>query len=98
MANDLYEGKTAEQWYNIAAEMASEYSDFQRIIFERQQRERKENIVRFGVEDLATGEIKHEFSEYAPAEQASEYYSDARVVTWTVTPKKPVGPAEEGNL
>lgn len=98
MAKDLYEGKTAKQWYDIAAEMASEYSDFQRVIFERQQRERKENTVRFGVEDLTTGEIKHEFSDYSSAEQASKFYSDSRVVTWTTTPKKPVGSAEEGSL
>lgn len=98
MAKDLYEGKTAEQWYSIAAEIASEYSDYQRIIFERQQRERKENTVRFGVEDLTTGEIKHEFPDYDSAEQASKFYSDSQVVTWTTTPKKPVGSAGEGSL
>lgn len=98
MAKDIYKGKTAKQWYDIAVEMASEYSDFLRIIAERQRRERMENTVRFGVEDLTTGEIKHEFSDYASAKQASELYSDSQVVTWTTTPKKPVGLAEEGSL
>lgn len=98
MAKDLYEGKTAEEWYNIGAEIALEHHRLQMLIFERQQRERKENTVRFGVEDLATGEIKHEFSDYDSAKQASEFYSDSRVVTWTTTPKKPVGSAEEGSL
>ena len=98
MANDLYEGKTAEQWYNFAAELAAEYSELRAFIFERQQRERRENTVRFGVEDLTTGEIKHEFSDYASAKQASEFYSDSQVVTWTTTPKKPVGSAGSDNL
>lgn len=98
MANDLYEGKTAEQWYSIAEGIASEYSYFRELIFERQQRERRENTVRFGVEDLTTGEIKHEFSDYDSAEQASKFYSDSRVVTWTTTPKKPVGSAEGDSL
>ena len=98
MAKDLYEGKTAEQWYDIGAEIALEYRYFQELIFERQQRERKENTVRFGVEDLATGEIKHEFSDYASAKEASKFYSDSQVVTWTTTPKKPVRSAEEDGL
>lgn len=98
MAKDLYEGKTAKQWYDFAAEMAAEYSEFQQIIFERQQRERRENTVRFGVEDLSTGEIKHEFPDYASAKQASEFYSDSQVVTWTTTPKKPVGSAGSDSL
>jgi hypothetical protein len=29
MSKDLYKGKTAKQWYDIAVEMASEYSDSQ---------------------------------------------------------------------
>ena len=98
MAKDLYEGKTAKQWYDLAVEMAAEYSEFQQIIFERQQWERRENTVRFGVEDLSTGEIKHEFPDYASAKQASEFYSDSQVVTWTTTPKKPVGSAGSDNL
>lgn len=98
MAKDIYKGKTAKQWYDIAVEMASEYSDFLRTIAERQRRERKENTVRFGVEDLTTGEIKHEFPDYASAKEASEFYPDSQVVTWTTTPKKPVGSAEEGSL
>ena len=98
MAKDIYKGKTAKQWYDIAVEMASEYSDFLRTIAERQQRERMENIVHFGVEDLTTGEIKHEFPDYASAKEASEFYPDSQVVTWTTTPKKPVGSAEEGSL
>ena len=98
MAKDLYKGKTAKQWYDIAVEMASEYSDFLRTIAERQQRERMENTVHFGVEDLTTGEIKHEFPDYASAKEASEFYPDSQVVTWTTTPKKPVGSAEEGSL
>ena len=98
MAKDIYKGKTAKQWYDIAVEMASEYSDFLRTIAERQQRERMENTVHFGVEDLTTGEIKHEFPDYASAKEASEFYPDSQVVTWTTTPKKPVGSAEEGSL
>lgn len=98
MDKDIYKGKTAKQWYDIAVEMASEYSDFLRTIAERQQRERMENTVHFGVEDLTTGEIKHEFSDYASAKEASDFYSDSRVVTWTTTLKKPVGSAEEGSL
>lgn len=98
MTKDIYKGKTAEQWYNYAAEMAAEYSEFQQIIFDRQRRERMENTVRFGVEDLTTGEIKHEFSDYTSAKKASEFYPDSQVVTWTTTPKKPVGSAEEGSL
>ena len=98
MTKDLYKGKTAKKWYDIAVEMASEYSDFLRTIAERQQRERMENTVHFGVEDLTTGEIKHEFSDYASAKEASNFYSDSQVVTWTTTPKKPVGSAEEGSL
>ena len=98
MTKDIYKGKTAKQWYDIAVEMASEYSDFQRTIAERQRRERKENTVRFGVEDLTTGEIKHEFSDYTSAMEASKFYPDSQVVTWTTTPKKPVGSAEEGSL
>jgi hypothetical protein len=98
MAKDLDKGKTAKQWYDIAVEMASEYSDFLRTIAERQQRERTENTVHFGVEDLTTGEIKHEFPDYASAKEASDFYSDSQVVTWTTTLKKPVGSAEEGSL
>ena len=98
MANDLYEGKTAKQWHDIGAEVALEYYYFRELIAERQQRERRENTVRFGVEDLTTGEIRHEFSDYTSAEQASKFYSDCRVVTWTTTPKKPVGSAEEDSL
>lgn len=98
MDKDIYKGKTAKQWYDIAVEMASEYSDFQRTIAERQQRERIENTVHFGVEDLTTGENKHEFSDYTSAKEASDFYSDSQVVTWTTTPKKPVGSAEEGSL
>lgn len=98
MAKDIYKGKTAEQWHDIALEMASEYSDFLRTIAERQQRERMENTVHFGVEDLTTGEIKHEFPDYASAKEASDFYSDSQVVTWTTTIKKPVGSAEEGDL
>lgn len=98
MAKDLYEGKTAKQWYDIGAEIAFEHYSFQRVIFERQQRERKENTVLFGVEDLTTGEIKHEFLDYASAEAASQFYSDSRVVTWTTTPKKPVSSAEGDSL
>ncbi|QDF19279.1 hypothetical protein SEA_STICKYNOTE_86 [Corynebacterium phage Stickynote] len=98
MAKDIYKGRTAKQWYDIAVEMASEYSDFQRTIAERQRRERKENTVRFGVEDLTTGEIKHEFSDYTSAMEASKFYPDSQVVTWITTPKKPVGSAEEDSV
>ena len=54
------------------------------LISNRHRRERIENEVVFAVE--VDGEIRHESDTFEAAARAAEFYDDAKLVTWTVTP------------
>ena len=54
------------------------------LISNRHRRERIENKVVFAVE--VDGEIRHESDTFEAAVRAAEFYDDAKLVTWTVTP------------
>ena len=63
------------------------------LISNRQRRERIENKVVFAVE--VDGEIRHESDTFEAAVRAAEFYDDAKLVTWTVTPVQYLTVAEE---
>ena len=63
------------------------------LISNRHRRERIENKVVFAVE--VEGEIRHESDTFEAAVRAAEFYDDAKLVTWTVTPVQYLTVAEE---
>lgn len=88
--SDSFKGKTAEEWYNIASEIAADFADYQNLIGDRQRREREENIVFFAVEDQE-GNLYNTTEDPQLAKSALEFYDEShRVVTWISTPRKEV--------